>query len=371
MVVAVHCFVVWPVDPSSPFSDIRNLIFTVISGRAPVILFFVLSAFVLSKSIENRRSGFLQFFIKRIFRLYPAAVAAIVLTILIAVALHLSATSTFELKYFNTLHAAFRIAAIADSLLCFGNEIIPPLWTLRVELIGSAVMPLLFTIMIRSGRLGALTIVVILTLGAVVPYHPFGVMTNVLLFCFGVGVFTYLYLQNVRFVHTRPVLCAFFGASICTFAHALIGRDAEYNVSKITEWLGSSAIFEKGLGPEHNIGFFLQHIAEATGAAILVAAIAVKRRRWGVLENSVLAYFGRISYAIYLVHYPLLLAIVAIVREFELIDPSRATLPFLTFAVLMAISTAIAKLLHHAIELPGIRAGRLLSNRFETVRVRA
>lgn len=78
----------------------------------------------------------------------------------------------------------------------------------------------------------------------------------------------------------------------------LIGRDAEYNVSKITEWIGSSTVFEKSLGPTHNIGFFIQHVAEAIGAAILVAAIAVKRQRWGVVENSALSYFGRVSYTI-------------------------------------------------------------------------
>ena len=51
---------------------------TAVTGLAPVILFFVLSGFVLARSLHNNPS-ILAYFRNRVFRLFPAAASTVLL----------------------------------------------------------------------------------------------------------------------------------------------------------------------------------------------------------------------------------------------------------------------------------------------------
>lgn len=88
----------------------------------------------------------------------------------------------------------------------------------------------------------------------------------------------------------------------------------------------------------------------ALACAVLVAATSVADRRHGltlVLGSTPLAYLGRISYGIYLWHWPLAVWIV----QGHGFSPRRAALAF-------ALTLVLASLSYHLVELP-IRTGRL------------
>src|ERR1700748_594520 len=51
---------------------------TAVTGLAPVVLFFVLSGFVLARSLHNHPSIF-EYFRNRLFRLFPAAASTVLL----------------------------------------------------------------------------------------------------------------------------------------------------------------------------------------------------------------------------------------------------------------------------------------------------
>src|SRR5262245_52351945 len=55
---------------------------TYVTGMAPVVMFFVLSGFVLTRSLENDPNP-LRFFRHRVFRLLPAAAAVVLLLTLL------------------------------------------------------------------------------------------------------------------------------------------------------------------------------------------------------------------------------------------------------------------------------------------------
>ena len=89
MVVIVHCIAAWqPLAERDEFSrTAADVLLIPISGRAPVILFFVLSGFVLTHSLLNSQGGrwsIVAFYVRRLFRIMPAAIAGLVLMILAA-----------------------------------------------------------------------------------------------------------------------------------------------------------------------------------------------------------------------------------------------------------------------------------------------
>ena len=120
-----------------------------LDAQAAVALFFVLSGFVLAGSLERgvTRSDTLQFWVKRIFRIHPPYVAALILTWLVSfhyVVPEASAPFTDWLRSRASVHltpgalgAALFYPGAADHQLDVG-------WTLGIEMTWSLLLPLVF-----------------------------------------------------------------------------------------------------------------------------------------------------------------------------------------------------------------------------------
>jgi peptidoglycan/LPS O-acetylase OafA/YrhL len=99
------------------------------------------------------------------------------------------------------------------------------------------------------------------------------------------------------------------------------------------------------------------------GSALLVAgALHVPALR-GLLSRAPLRHLGRVSYSLYLLHYLVLIQIVCRVTGTPLSWPRGLAV----FAVVMGLSLALSELGWRAVEAPSIRAGRALIRAAERV----
>lgn len=93
-----------------------------VTGMAPVVMFFVLSGFVLARSLSNDDSP-LRFFQNRILRLLPAAAASVLLLSF----LH------WQWGFYVGVPRSFELSNIGLNALMLRSDINGPMWSLTVE----------------------------------------------------------------------------------------------------------------------------------------------------------------------------------------------------------------------------------------------
>ena len=121
-------------------------------GRTGVVLFFVHTSLVLMESLERLSAGnrhfIWGFYIRRIFRIYPLAICAIIGAMMLRV------PATWEEA---TKYSAPGIAQILSNLLLVQNitrqqSILGPLWSLPLEVQMYVVLPFLFIFFSSTAR---------------------------------------------------------------------------------------------------------------------------------------------------------------------------------------------------------------------------
>ncbi|WP_308490890.1 acyltransferase family protein [Microbacterium terrisoli] len=109
-------------------------------GAEAVVLFFVLSGFVLSRAARSRSFDWFAYFPSRILRLYVPVIAAVAFAFAILLLPHDGATSSPWLTGRVTGYPLHDI--LRDLTLLGGSSgVVSPLWTLRWEVIFSLLLP--------------------------------------------------------------------------------------------------------------------------------------------------------------------------------------------------------------------------------------
>ena len=143
-----------------------------ILGQSSVVFFFLLSGFVLGKSLNKDLSpiGITSYYVRRILRLYPAALAAIVFGYLAAryypETSNLDYSSPFIKEWMakaQNVHGPGDIlnALFLQSKAQFLNS---PLWTIKVEFICSFLFPLLLVLINFSPKARFIIVVALIVL---------------------------------------------------------------------------------------------------------------------------------------------------------------------------------------------------------------
>ncbi|KYH00020.1 acyltransferase [Bradyrhizobium sp. DOA1] len=341
MVILVHCVVTWTPEFSVGF---QNLLLIPISGRAPVILFFVLSGFVLASSFDGYSfRAVTGYYVRRLFRIFPLAWVGLIIALLVAA---LTRQWVPDLPLSGWLRPAFTASTdqLPGSLLFANNGINPVYWTLHVEIVGSIVLPL----MLLNAPLA-----LILCFGLQFwPTHlvPLWVMTNMLLFSFAAGVLAFGLVEKVQFRLER--YWGIGGAILLVFAHAVIGPRS------FSGWhLGSIEALRINLGAMDNLGLLAQHSLETIGAAVLVAVLACNPIR--LLQAAPLRMLGQISYSVYVAHIPALILVAAAV---SLVTADPTLRLALMVVITVPLSVAVATMLYLVVEKPGMGLGRNLQS---------
>jgi peptidoglycan/LPS O-acetylase OafA/YrhL len=282
-------------------------------GRVGVLFFFVHTALVLTLSLERTqsRAPALNFYIRRIFRIYPLSVA----TILVVLVFKIPQTPA-------EAYSPWAWSEILANMLLVQNlthmqNIIQPLWTLPREMQMYLVLPLIYWA-VRKFRSGAFVLALWLALVVLTPKAP---MLLGALPSFLGGVFAYQ-LSRER-VFRLPALLWPAAIVILFAAHA--------------------ALYFTIL-PDYRADFVF-----CMFLGILIPNILDMEKSWLTLACQTVAKY---SYAIYLCHDPIL----------WLVFIKLAWMPLAArLLVLAAMMVAVPYIAYRFLEAPMIDAGRKLA----------
>jgi peptidoglycan/LPS O-acetylase OafA/YrhL len=363
-VVFIHCIGAFlTINQATGFGEavVRHF-FGAVNGRNAVVLFFVLSGFVLSQSLSGMSGSFSRrygrFVAKRAFRILPLAYAVLLISFIFlrwyspAIPLSTIGRGWLLVGYFPP-----RIADLANALVFVDYRMNGVYWTLYIEILGSLAMPLLFVVSKSVGALGNVFALILLV------FASFAAGTSSLfpqfLFCFYVGCICFALREWADRNATAglsaavtPVVLAALGLYILAYVHSSLGNIL-YAVTGV-----------RPVGAGH---LWVQVPLEALGAAILIFACSASRCR--VLEiifgNRLLRGLGRISYSLYAVHLIVLKAIfpLIVLSLGDLLFEAPLLGPTLALLTVVPISIALAAVAYRYVERPGIALGKWASTR--------
>lgn len=268
-----------------------------INGNAAVMFFFVLSGFVLSLPfIEGRRQlSLTAFYTRRIFRIYPAFIAAIIFSVVLKQYVfypHATASAGlwFKQYWLWDLNAAHFKEIIRTLLLIApginARLIDPPMWSLAVEMIMAFFIP--FFILIASRSNLAVNICVFLLL---------------------------LYLSYSYNIHTNLYAGIFYlGVVLAKYRLAITGAISRLPITiKTLLILVALVLYNTGMQflnmrdtPYYPI--FVYYLP-AIGSGLLIVLILASSRLSAFFERRAFVFFAAITYSFYLMHFPVLFTV--------------------------------------------------------------
>lgn len=323
------------------------------AGRGSVITFFVLSGFVLAASLLKSPTGYLGYAVKRILRIYPAFLFAIVLSyaLHVLIGVRYVPSSEYLQKLVNVVPSpAMLFKHIAMLGTPGGKDLDAVVWTLIHEMRISLVFPLVLMAVSKYSWKGvAGTWVVSAALAFAVLFlggNPQGYEQETILLSL---------MESGAFV-------VFFAAG----AYVMIEREAiAALVSKIRpRWqiLLSAAVlaclFKSSPSSSHPPftmqTIFIDYVHGVGSAGLIILAFSMGRLG-RMLSQKPLVWLGRVSYSLYLIHLP----VIYIVSQTKL-----STWPILPSSIIViSVSLILSEIMVRTIENPFIALGKRLANK--------
>jgi peptidoglycan/LPS O-acetylase OafA/YrhL len=319
-----------------------RLLLCLVNGGGAVDIFFVLSGFVLAKSLSGQDFSIPNwgtFAIKRVFRIMPALFASIALVLaylaFIFPGYHTFSTSSqwFEWAYQNPVS----IREVFDNLTLQSSSLNSNAWTLSIEMVASLLLPIIVAI---CWRLNALLNVALL------------------IACFAAG---YAGLQDRSWYYFLFLFVI--GVNAQCFQHEL-----SILIARVPLWLVgvvcAALMVLPGTVTLMHLPFADLSIGIGSACIIVILASNTSSIRTAWLEAGPVRFIGRVSYSFYLLHVVVLYALAAIALR---------TIPSLVLesqpAIVMAISAAasimlalpLAWLVNSTIERPFTKMGKRLA----------
>jgi peptidoglycan/LPS O-acetylase OafA/YrhL len=377
IVVIHHCFITrpvysdfffthWQTGATGPISWI--FLYTparlVWSGYEAVTLFYILSGLVLALPwMEGRAPGYRDFAIRRMFRLYiPYVVAIILAGALNLFFLHRAAVAGAS-KWVNemTWTHPVTLSVIIDHLALIGHHATingvthTLIWEIRVSLI----FPLLIWPLMRwgyRGALGLLAVLVALIVGLQVFFGDIHGLGDLLISAKNQSLMTR---AAFELQWTAYYSCFFvFGSLMAAHLEEIRGFFARFG-----GWLGfvflvsGLLIFQGHWSQWHAV----QELMVAVGS-ILIMAASLSR---GAIENALLhrfpRYLGKISFSLYLVHVPLVLAL-------TILTHNALPLPVL-IAIVVPVSIGLAVVFDRFVTVPSAALGYRMAQASRNARI--
>jgi exopolysaccharide production protein ExoZ len=312
-----------------------NILPGLLDARAAVVLFFILSGLVLHMNWAGERpqmTSTFKFYLRRWFRIYPLYYAALGLTLIL--------TQTLPLPDCNLLSSWDATAHVlkADhrdswqwiqhlALVSFGIDtsfILPPVWTLVEEMRISLVFPWLSWFVARLHRHVGFG-VIMLSLALTPWAGGFLISTAGIIPLFALGAWVAEYHRKQPALHAG--------------------------------WLWGIAL--AGLALYSSAGHFhwrLHQSAMGIGSAMMIFSILQGSRLKGLLSHPLLALGGRCSYGIYILHFPILMAVAWWIQN-------QGYSTQMLYVIGIPLSLALALSLHFCVEMPMISIGRSITKR--------
>lgn len=309
----------------------------VITGYAAVLLFFVLSGFVLYLSLEQRPQPYPEFIIKRIARIYLPYAAVLLLAYALlelnagATAPGLSEWAAYPWRLPEARAALWPHLALLGTF-DFGL-INPVVWSLVVEMRVSLIFPAIALLVRRA---------------------PWFVSLGVGLLCSSIKELKIPALAGTIWLRTSHYVLLFVvGALLAKHRVAIrawVGRHPRASALLGLVGVGSYYLHDFWRTPSERMRDYLIGI----GATIFIALTLGNQRVERILSHPALRFLGEISYSLYLVHAVVLLALLHFLG---------GILPLWLLLVAMPLlSVAAGALLYRFVERPSMRLGRLAAD---------
>ncbi len=310
----------------------------VFNSHASVVIFFVLSGFVLSRSLRFSPlfgKTTLVFYWKRLWRIYPAVIVATTLSLIYLLGFHFSEPKPYAAGSFAATFVRGRLTwkDVVLSYAALENYVIPPLWTIAVELVGSAFVPLAAVLIRRGGTpLAVLAVlaafVVSFTIGMRTPYH--------------IAIF---------------LVDFFLGAALTTTqAPALFRRLGRFSPLFLCGcaamlWLYRALFDRPDAGPLGNAVEALAAFGVIGAILYSSAGFSLLRRRWAIG-------LGDISFSVYLLHFPIMFIVAKLIAVSPIAGLAPLELALLLTAATVALTIPAAYATYRLVERPGVWLGK-------------
>ncbi|MDV6331092.1 acyltransferase [Asticcacaulis sp. 201] len=309
-------------------------------ARLSVIIFFVLSGFVLTLSYNFERPNYFSFLVKRFCRIYLPFAAA---TILFAIPYNAVISSRPNLRLgVNFWTYDLTVPAFIGHLFMSGMRgtgfLNVPIWSLIIEMRASILFPILLTVAMRFRWLTIVIAPVLCVLAGKIFVNIGGenffeansfmsavVLTSYYFSFFLVGIFLAL---------KRTALIATFGL-VAKWTHVVVFCGV-YPVALI--------MLNK---------FIMQDILYATIASHAILCCVAMPTVNKALSTPILAWLGKISFSLYLIHLPIMMYAVYLLNPMvPVLAASLISLP---------VVFAMAQMYNFIVEQPTMKLGKLLA----------
>lgn len=316
---------------------VTDLVYDAVTrGPSAVLIFFVLSGFVLTLSLREGEAYWL-FVAKRFIRIYPPYLASAILAIILIATVPLSPVG---LSHWFDEFSGFRLSPdrVFGHLLMFGSpkyEAVNSVsWSLVHEMRISVIFPILVFV-VRRSTWKALTVLAMISITSRLLADQEGAMVASYLMT---GYYAVLFSAGIAIALNFAALENWFGlrkpsTKVTLFLLILVLLAIPVQIAG-----GKLAVFTVGLG--------------ACGLVFLCAAYVPLVK---FLHNAVLLFLGRISYSLYLIHWPIMLGLI------HTLYGKVSTPPLLIGGTLLIFGSAT--LLNWLVEKPSQWISHTLTNR--------
>lgn len=308
------------------------------AGREAVIVFFVLSGFVLALPASSGKAAhWLSYYPRRIVRLYLPSIASLILalaTTLIVVRRVIPGGSEWLNQHATSGHGIHEVIVGSTLLIDGSGGLNTPLWSLKWEVLFSLLLPAYLLVARHGARYWAIL---------------------------GAGILTVQFLGTYTGLDGFTYLAEFAAGVLLAFKREALARIAARLSRAAWTWLSALAIVlltahwscSQLLASPNS--FYPVSIPLATvGAALTVFIVAWCPSARRMFEASSIAWLGRVSFSLYLVHEPV------VVAASFLAGPERS--PWVVLATAVPVSLLLAEVFYRGVEAPSHRLSQRIGS---------
>ncbi|QDU10402.1 acyltransferase family protein [Gimesia aquarii] len=360
MVAVSHCLIVFAVDQNGMIwttnlletqgsqAFLTRLLLVPFNGGAAVTIFFVLSGYVLGLSLDRKSNNIrsnVAFYIKRIFRIYPAYIVCLTFIIFSIALFHtyikFPNTSVWFQAWYQT-DITFENAMANYALL--ETNLNQVAWTLKVELIMSLLFPFAYLVNRNVGtKLNLIFLFLLVIVGFMAGIMPFGNLYFLYGFVFYVGLLIPIVIEKLNLYVKQGARSTMFIMSVACL-------------------LCSRSLFSSS-------NLFCAVLIETIFAALIVAILADEKTNLflsRILDFEIVRKLGRFSYSFYIYHFIILYWLAYSLLLF--VSPEiTSNYPLLLGVILAIISVTIsyyvAMLSYFGVERPMIKYGAVTAEK--------
>lgn len=327
------------------------------AGKEAVLLFFVLSGFVLAIPFyEGRNTTYFIYIVRRFFRIYIPYITVMLLSaLLVFLFLDFKDISGLSSTYNNRWEHSVSLKAILSYIFMINydtSNVNGVVWTLFHEIRISFILPLFIAIILRFNLIKG----IVLSLGLnVVMYLTLDALTF-----FGGDAF----LSIIATLKSSLYYCTFFilGAVLSKYRVQLVNMNFVPAVFKLLLFVISLLLINCrwvdvvfGINNDK-----IMDVISVTGILLLFSVVLASDFIKGILTKKPLLWLGKVSFSLYLIHIPVLMLTTIFLGKIIPLE--------IAFVLVPLICLPIAHITHRFVEVPANVFGRNLSNKFSVKR---